>query len=251
MSPTRTGRRGLAALATVGLSLGLAGVGVAGAHVSPENGEVPAGSYTNVQLQVPHGCDGKATKIVEVQVPKELTSASPYVIPGWKATVTTEKLATPISDGHGGQLTDRDAQITWTAEPGNELPDHQVLRFGISFKAPDKVGTTLFFKTIQSCDGGEASWVTEWDGTGDEPDSPAPAVKVVAAAEGSGHGHGDQGDQAADPPAKGGTGHDADDDDDGDGASNGLAIAGLVAGLAGLGLGGAAFASTRKASKGN
>lgn len=198
----------------------------------------------------PNGRDGSPTGKVEVQVPEALTTAGPYVVAGWTAETTTETLPEPIDDGHGGQLTERDAVITWTAEPGNELIDGQRLNFGIGFQAPEEVGEVLYFKTIQTCDEGTAEWLTEWDGEGEEPEAPAPAVLVV---EGSGDGHGGDAadDETADEESTETTEVAAepvsstDGGDDGD-SSQGLAVAGLVAGLAGLGLGGTAFAKTRK-----
>lgn len=223
----------------------------AGAHVSPDKSEVPAGAYTDVQLLVPHGCDGSPTMMVEVQVPAQLNSASPYVVPGWTAEVTTEALDEPIEDGHGNEITERDSTISWTADDGNELLDGQRINFGIGFQAPEDVGEVMYFKTIQTCEEGTAEWITEWDGTGDEPDAPAPAVTV---AEGTGDGHGGSMDEEAtdeegsgDEMAEAADSTSATSDSSDDDSSNGLAIAGLVAGLGGLGLGGAAFAKGRKA----
>lgn len=237
--------RVLSASAAAVLAVGWLGTGAASAHVSPDKSEVPAGGYTDVQLLVPHGCDGEATGKVEVQVPAQLVSASPYVIPGWTAAVEKAPLDEPITDSHGAEVTERDAVITWTAEPGNELPEHQRLNFGIGFQTPDAVGETMFFKTIQTCASGTSEWITEWDGTGDEPDTPAPAVKIV---EGSGDGHGHGGDAQGDDQTDAGTdGEGSGSSDDDDSAATPIAVAGLVAGIAGLGLGGAAFAKTRKA----
>ena len=78
----------------------------------------------------------------------------------------------------------------------------------LSFTAPEAPGQ-LFFEVIQGCEVGSNDWIDEWDGTGEEPERPAPSVMVVAAAGG-----------------------------DDDGSSNGLAIAGIVLGAAGLGVGG-------------
>lgn len=244
--------------AVVGASLVAGGIallaGPASAHVSPTPSEVPAGAYTNVQLLVPHGCDGSATEKVEVQVPEQIITASPYWIAGWTAEATNEDLAEPIDDGHGGELTERTAELTWTAGEGNALPDGQYLNFGVGFKAPDAEGETLYFKTIQTCEEGTAEWITEWDGEGEEPDAPAPAVKIVA---GSGDGHGgeaasddhDEADADAEGEAAAGDGaSSADaDSDSGSSSSTPVAVAGLVAGLGGLALGGTALAKARKA----
>ncbi len=222
---TRSARL-LVAGATVA-AVGWAGAGTASAHISPDKTEVPAGGYTDVQLLVPHGCDGSPTTKIEVKVPELLVTASPYVNPGWAVEVSKETLDEPVDDGHGGEYTERDATITWTAEDGNALLDGYRTNFGIGFQAPDAEGETLYFPVIQTCEDGSSDWITEWDGTGEEPEKPAPAVTIVAA-------------EAAATPAS---------DDDDSSSSNGLAIAGLVAGIAGLGLGGAAFAKAGKGAK--
>src|SRR5690606_14262393 len=134
--------------------------------------------------------------------------------------------------------------------------DGQKMQFGLSFQVPDIEGTSLHFPTIQTCEEGATNWI-EIPVEGEaEPDEPAPTVMVVA---GDGGGHGTTSDDSAegdDGSAEGesagggtttsatsgsGSSDEADDDaDDDDGSSNALAIAGLVAGLGGLGLGGAA-----------
>lgn len=240
--PTR--RLALVAGAGLAATLALAATPAA-AHVSPDRSEVPAGGYTDVQLLVPHGCEDQATQVVEVQVPASITSASAYRVAGWTASSTMEELEEPIDDGHGGQLTERVAVLTWTADAGEELPTDQREVFGVGFKAPETVGEQLYFKTIQTCPDGTAEWITEWDGEGEEPDRPAPMVTVVAAeADGHGGGSPDAGaeapaaDVAADPSTR------ADDAQDASGTSP-MSWAALVAGLGGLGLGGAAFVRGR------
>lgn len=248
MHPSRSITRRAAVGAATVVGLTLLGAGTASAHVSPDKSEVPAGAYTDVQLLVPHGCDGSPTTKIEVQVPEALTSASPYVVPGWSTEVTTEPLAEPIDDGHGGEITERDAVVSWTATAGNELPDGQRIEFGVGFQAPEEVGEVLYFKTIQTCDEGVTEWITEFDGEGEEPDHPAPAV-TVGEATGDGHGHEEEGgDDATDTSEVAATPISTTvDDGDDDGSSTGIAISALVVGLAGLGLGGAAFAKSRKA----
>lgn len=252
---TRTVR--LAAAGAVVAGISLLGAAPAFGHVSPDRSEVPAGSYTDIKLGVGHGCEGSPTNKLEVQIPDLLVGVTPYVVPGWTATITTAKLDPPVKDGHGADVTERDALVTWTAQPGQELADGFKLQFGLSFQVPDKVGEALVFKTIQTCVEGSTDWIELASEGGPEPESPAPTVMIVA---GTGDGHGGGGDTTETTDAGDGgaatttsSGKDAaeaakasDEDDDDDGASSGLAIAGLIAGLAGLGLGGAAFAKVRK-----
>lgn len=247
-------RRSIRRVAAAGAVTGFAALAVAGtasAHVSPVDSEAAAGSYTIVYLKVPHGCDGEATNKVEIQVPAGVDEVTPVVVPGWKAAVATEKLATPTTDEEGTEVTERDSSVTWTAEAGNELPDHQLQLFGLSLQVPDQVGETLYFKTIQTCASGTAEWIQEWDGTGEEPDKPAPSVKIVAAVEGESGHHGSTETTAASGTSSTTTASSASSsassDKDDDGASTGLSIAALALGAIGAGLGGAAFAKSRKA----
>lgn len=231
----------IAAAAGAGVAA-LALAGPASAHVSPDKTEVAAGAYTAVTLSAGHGCDGLPTTAFEVQIPAPINDVTPAVLPGWDIAIETEPLDPPVEGPHGEQITERESVVTYTAQPGNELPDGFRQSITIGFKAPDTPGEHLFFKTIQHCVEGENAWIEEYTGDGEEPENPAPVLLVTAA---SGDGHGgaaapdDSTDQVAAPvPA-------ADDDSD-DGASTGIAVAGLVAGLLGLGAGGAALARSRK-----
>ncbi|WP_426572652.1 YcnI family protein [Aquihabitans sp. McL0605] len=241
---TRTARI-VAAGATVA-AVSWMGMSAASAHVEPVVEEVPAGAYTATELRVPHGCDGSPTVKVEVQIPASVLAASPFWISGWTASAEETKLDTPVDDGDGGQITEKTSVITWTAKDGSALPDHQVLDFGISYQAPDKVGEVLYFKTIQTCEQGTSEWITEWDGKGEEPEKPAPHVTVVAA---SGDEHGAEaavGEEGSTTTVVASDSSSASSSDDGD-SSNALAIVALAVGAVGIGLGGAAFAKTRKA----
>lgn len=228
-------------------SFSLLGVGAADAHVGPNVSEVAAGSYTDVLMGVPHGCEGSPTTKIEIQVPEALTDVTPIVVPGWTGTVTTEKLAKPITLEDGDEITERDAVVTWTAQPGNELADHWKLSFGLSFQVPDTPGKSLEFKTIQTCTEGSAEWIEPTPAGGEEPEHPAPTVMIV---EGSGDGgHGGSGATTTTTEAGGNSGSatPTESKSDSSDSSKGLAVSALVVGLAGLGVGGAAFAKTRKA----
>ena len=239
----------LAAAGALVAGISFLGAAPAFGHVSPDISEVPAGGYTDVRLGVGHGCEGSPTTKLEVQVPDLLVGVTPYVVPGWTAAVTTAKLDPPVKDAEGAEVTERDSVVTWTAQPGQELADGYKIQFGLSFQVPEKVGESLVFKTIQSCVKGSTEWIELTPAGGEEPEHPAPTVTIVA---GTGEGHGDGGattettEAGATTTADGKDAAPAADDAGDDGGSNGLAIAGLVAGLAGLGLGGAAFGKVRK-----
>ena len=240
-------------LATSGLGLGVAAVlftaGPAAAHVTPDKTEVPARAFTAVTLTVPHGCEASPTRQLIVQVPEGINDVTPAVLPGWDVTVTTEPLPEPIEDAHGNQLTERESEVTFTAQAGNELPDGFRQGYTLGFQAPETPGEYLFFKTIQVCNEGQTEWIEEYTGEGEEPEHPSPVIEVTAAEEG---GHGDAteeatGDEeATSVETETAAAVDESDDDD---SSQGIAIAGLVAGILGLLAGGAALITARKTAK--
>jgi uncharacterized protein YcnI len=244
-------RKTVRALGALGAATGglMLMAGPASAHISPTPGEVPADGFTAVSLTVGHGCDESPTRQLTIEVPELLNEISPQVQPGWDIEVETEELAEPIDDGEGGEVTERMSQVVFTAERGNELPPHFREVFTLGFRAPDAEGEYLFFKTVQTCVEGETAWIEEYTGEGEEPENPSPAV-LIGPSEGGGHGGGDaEAEEEMEPEAEEvaatGEAAAATDDDDGD-SSTGIAVAGLVAGLLGLGAGGLALVRSRK-----
>ncbi|CAD7046017.1 hypothetical protein REJC140_04036 [Pseudorhizobium endolithicum] len=164
----------------------LAAAGTANAHATFTNASVTAEGYAVMQLQVPHGCDGKATNEVRMELPEGFVFAKPQPKPGWELEVIQGEYQKTY-DNHGTKVSAGPAEIRWK---GGELPDEYydvfVVRGKISGVAP---GTELAFPTTQLC-GGDASvtW-TEIAAPGEDAHdlkSPAPVVKVV---EKQGHAH--------------------------------------------------------------
>lgn len=224
----RNRARVVAALAVGVVGLGWAVAPSAWAHVGVGADSNQPGAHTVLGFSVPHGCDGSPTTEVAVKLPDGINAATPTRNPFYTVATVTEPLDPPAVDGHGNELTERVAEVVWTAlEP---LPDGQrdVLEVAVQLPA-DAAGTTLYFPVVQTCTDGESAWV-EVPAEGQDPHDlalPAPGLAVV---EGSDHGHGDD----ADAGAADGVGADA------------WSIGGLVAGLAGVAVGAAALARTRK-----
>jgi uncharacterized protein YcnI len=222
--------------------------GPAAAHISPDKDEVAAGAFTSVTLTVPHGCEESPTKQLTIQVPEQLNDVGPQVHPGWTIEVTKEDLAEPIDDGEGGEITERAKEVVFTAERGNELPHDFRDNFTLGFQAPDAEGETLYWKVIQTGTEGETPWIEEWDGEGEEPESPAPSIMVTEAAPEGGHGEETTDTTEAeddDEEATDTTEAAADDSSSSDDDGNGLAIAGVVLGGLGLVTGGIALSRSR------
>ena len=210
----------------------------AAAHVSPDKDEVPAGGFTAVALTIGHGCETAATNVVEIQVPETILNVTPEMVPGWNVVVEKLALDKPVKGPHGEEFTERESVVRYTARPGNELPPDLRLSFTLGFQAPDTPGANLFFKTIQRCTEGETAWIEEYTGEGEEPEHPAPLVRVVKAESEDGSGDKDGDDTASTENAA-----NVSDDDD---SADGIAVAGLIAGILGLLAGGAALLRGRR-----
>ena len=175
----------------------------AGAHVTLQPSEAPAGGFARVDVRVPNEEDAKATTKIVVQMPPGFADASYEPVPGWTVRETKRKLATPVTTDDGDTLTEELATISFTAASGKGIKPGQFQDFGLSLRLPDKpAGTKLAFKALQTYSGGE---VVRWIGA-EGSDRPAPIVTLVAASEGE-HG-------AAATVAPAATAADAGGDDD-------------------------------------
>lgn len=226
-SPSPTRMLAAAGVAAVG-SLALAGP--ASAHVTITPDTTAAGAYALLTVSVPHGCEGSATTKVAIKMPEEITSVTPTRNPFYTVTKKMQKLATPIKDAHGNEVTERVDQVVYTAR--TPLPDGQRDAFELSLQLPDKSGETLAFPTIQTCQKGSTPW-TEVATSGQDPESlehPAPSVTVTAAEEGDAHG-------AVMKPEK--------EESESDG-SDSIGVIGVVLGALGVIVGGLALARSRR-----
>ena len=210
----------------------LAAPAAAQAHVTLQPEEVPAGGFTRLDVRVPNERDDASTVKVEVQFPPGFQFVSTQPVPGWTAEVVRKKLAQPVTNDDGEQVTDRVDRITWTGSgAGGRIGPGQFQDFGISVGVPDKPDSTLTFKALQTYSGGE---VVRWIGAPDA-DEPAPQVKLTAS-------EGGHDAPAADvQPAAETAG-----DDDGDGAPTWLAVLALVVGALGLAAGAGALSAARR-----
>jgi periplasmic copper chaperone A len=197
----------------------------AGAHVTLQPSEVPAGGFTRLDVRVPTERPDASTTKVEVQFPPGFTTVSTEPVPGWTAKVARVKLAKPQVNDEGEKITDRVDTVTWTAAGQGGIGPGQFQDFGLSVAVPDKAGSSLTFKAVQTYSSGE---VVRWI---EPPDSeePAPQVKLTAA-----EGEGGAAPAARQQPAAG------DGGDDG-GGSDTLSIIALIVGAAGLAAGIAAL----------
>ncbi len=231
----RTVARLLAAPAAAGVAL-LALAGPASAHVTVTPSTTAAGAYAVLTVSVPHGCEGAATTKVAIQIPEEILSVTPTRNPLYDVEVQTEKLAEPVTDAHGNEVTERDAVVVYTAK--TPLPDGMRDAFELSVKLPEEEGKTLAFPAIQTCEKGQTAW-SEIAAEGQNPEElehPAPLVTITAAESEDGADVAAAEDESsADDKAE------ADDSD-----GNTMGAIGLGAGVLGLLAGGAALVQVRR-----
>jgi uncharacterized protein YcnI len=198
---------------------------LAAAHVTVQPAEAPAKGFVVENVRVPNEEAGAATTKVAVQFPDGFAEVSFQPVPGWNVKVKKTKLATPIKTDEGDTLTEQVSQVAWS---GGKIAPGEFQDFPVSVQIPDKAGTTLTFKAIQTYDNGK---VVRWIGPpgGEEP---APQVKVTPAAV----------ETATATPAAS-TSESKDDDD-----SKALPIIALILGAIGAIAGGAALLSRRRAA---
>ncbi|MBQ0989079.1 YcnI family protein [Micromonospora sp. H61] len=232
---TATAAAALAFTAAATAVLGFAGP--ASAHVTVNPKEATQGGYARVAFRVPNESDTASTTKLEVVLPENapVGSVSTMPVPGWTVTTEKRKVDPPI-EVHGSQLTEAVSKITWTASGDAGVKPGQFQEFPVSMGPLPQVDS-MVFKTLQTySDGNISRWIDDPAPGAEEPEHPAPVLTLAAAAAPSGSAS--SAAAVASP--------DDDDDDDGNGLAVGLGVAGLVAGLAGLVLGGLAFTRTRR-----
>jgi uncharacterized protein YcnI len=209
-----------AAAITAATALVLLGAaGSASAHVTVSSPDAKPGGYAKLVFRVPSESDTASTLKLVVNLPKDkpFASVSPQVKDGWKVVKTTEKLAQPVKVGDV-TLTEAITSVTWTAAAGG-VPPNSFDEFGLSVgRIPEGVDS-LSFPAVQTYSDGE---VVKWEqiakDAADKPEHPAPSLKLTTAIT----------TVAATSEDKGGSS---------DTLARILGGAGLLLGLAGLGLG--------------
>jgi uncharacterized protein YcnI len=173
----------LAASAAV-LAIGAFAPFIARAHVVADPAEGEAGGYQRAAFRVTHGCKGSPTIAVTIRMPEGVVQAKPMPKSGWSIEIKTRPLDPPVDSGHGFKIRDGVTEVTWH---GGRLENAHFDEFVLSLRLPNKPGETLYFPTLQVCEGGKTDWSTipssgqKWS---DLPE-PAPFIKVKA----GGHAH--------------------------------------------------------------
>ncbi|MDM4722723.1 YcnI family protein [Micromonospora sp. WMMA1363] len=206
----------------------------ASAHVTVNPTEATQGDYARLAFRVPNESDTASTTKVEVFLPEDapVGSVSTMSVPGWTVTVEKRKLDQPV-EMHGSQLTEAVSKLTWTADPDAVIEPGTFQEFPVSM-GPLPKADQMVFKSLQTySDGTVVRWIDVPESGGAEPESPAPVLTLTSASPST-------------APAADAADTAADDDAEDAGLATGLGVAGLVAGLGGLVLGGLAFARSRR-----
>ncbi|HTO31302.1 MAG TPA: DUF1775 domain-containing protein [Pararhizobium sp.] len=182
MTPTKT--------TFLALAFSLAGTAAACAHASFEQDTVTSETNFKAILQIPHGCDGKATNEVQVKLPEGFVFAKPQPKAGWEIEIIKGDYQKSY-DNHGKTVTSGPLEIRWKS---GELSDDYYDTFVITGKVSGfGKETQLAFPVTQLCG---ASDKVVWDQVANEGQSPhslehpAPTITVTPA-EAGGHDHHD------------------------------------------------------------
>ena len=218
MRKTTTTFAVMAALAALVLTSAASG------HVAVEPDQAPAGAFSREDVRVPNEQDSANTTKVDLLLPDGFAEASYQPVPGWRVKVSKSKLAQPVRNDEGEEISEQVKRVTWS---GGKIAPGEFQDFPLSVQIPDEPGSTLTFKVVQTYDNGD---VSRWIGPPDS-DEPAAQVKVTPAQ--------DEG-TASTTPASSSSGGGGD-------SSDTLAIVALIVGGLGLLAGSAALATRRRA----
>lgn len=237
MTRTRRAAARTAVVAFVAATVGaIAFAAPASAHVSVSSTDATQGGYAKVVFRVPTESDTASTTKVEVFLPDAtpIASVSTMPVPGWTAVSTKKKLTTPLKTDDG-EVTEAVTTVTWTASQAAAIKPGEFQEFPLSL-GPLPKSDQLVFKAIQTySDGNIVRWIEEQAPGAAEPQNPAPVLKLAAATTDSTSAASTTGTQSAASTTSS------------DSTGRALGIAGLIAGLLGLVLGGLAFLRIRQA----
>ncbi|BBY65576.1 YcnI family copper-binding membrane protein [Mycolicibacterium helvum] len=176
------------ALATtiIGAAVTAAGIGLAApayAHVEVSGTDATQGGYGVLTFRVPSESDTASTTDLLVTLPDDqpILSVSTQPKPGWTATLTKKKLATPQKDDDGNEVTDYVSTVEWKADnPQAAVPPNQFDMFNIS-AGPLPKQAMISLPAVQTYSDGK---IVRWDERAamgqPEPEHPAPMLMLAA-----------------------------------------------------------------------
>ena len=234
MSTSRNALRLGGVLAAAGV-LALVTAGGASAHVTANVTTAVQGSYAKITFRVPDEDPSAGTVKLQVSFPDAypIAGAATKPVPGWKAQVDVEPLATPVQENNQ-TVKNAVKTITWTADPGTRINPGEFQEFDVSAGPLPDDTDEIQFPAVQTYDSGKVvSWTDQPAEAGQkEPEHPAPSIKLQTKANAPG---------VMDMSSMGATGGvtntAAVSGSDADSTARWLGGAGLVIGALGLGFG--------------
>lgn len=184
MTPTgsRSGSRRRATLligALLGLATVLGGATAASAHVRVSGTDAKPGGYGELTFLVPTESADASTTRLSVTLPSDtpIVFAATQPVPGWRAKVTTAKLATPVKTDDG-EISTYVSKVTWVAKDGSGIRPGQFQEFKLAVgPLPDR--SELAFPALQTySDGTTVNWNERSTGSA-EPEHPAPILTLA------------------------------------------------------------------------
>ncbi|KAF9915168.1 hypothetical protein BX616_006740 [Lobosporangium transversale] len=162
------------AVASAAISTILFATPLAEAHVTANPSAAVSGSYFQTSFRVPHGCDGNATNLVIVEIPKGVSSVKPRPLYPWNTTISMVPLDTPITTPTG-TINTTVGSITWS---NGLIQDNMYEDFGLQFKLPTQEGP-LYWKVYQHCVNNEwNNWTSVPDANGKTDGFPAAVITL-------------------------------------------------------------------------
>ena len=176
--------RVLAGAAALAVAVTLVFAATAGAHVTVHPGTAKKGaSDVLLTLAVPNEeTSGATVTKLELDLPTNtpLLGVKAQTIPGWTATVTSTKLAKPVTTDDG-QITEAVSQVVWTAnDPTAAIPQDQFGAFTIIVGTLPSNTSKVAFKAVQTySDGNVVSWIEPVVKGSPAPEHPTPILTLT------------------------------------------------------------------------
>lgn len=153
------------------------------AHVKVSGTDATQGGYGVATFRVPSESDTASTTELRVTLPDDtpILSASVQPKPGWTATVTKKKLATPQKDDDGNTVTDYVSVVDWKADnPQAAIPPNQFDEFNLSVGPLPKAASVSLPAEQFYSDGSIVNWNEKAAEGQPEPEHPAPALTLTS-----------------------------------------------------------------------
>jgi uncharacterized protein YcnI len=231
--------RTLATALVVAVATLLAVAPAASAHVSVSTPDAEPGGYGKLVFRVPTESASASTVKLTVTLP----AAAPFAevsaksMPGWSVATTEKKLAKPITNDDGFNLTKAVSTVTWAAAAGQGVAPGEFNEFELSVGPFPETSTPLTLPVVQTySDGTVVQWNEPTPAGGKEPEHPAPTLKLAAATDPPAPSAHDPGTPVAETTATG-------SGDESDSLARWMGGAGLALGAAALVI---ALLSTRR-----